>query len=73
MTDEAVTVAVFSQFTHHTPLTSDALHVSLAVLFVRMLFVFVGAALSWVNAALEQQSNRAVEQQQQQHFAKWTG
>lgn len=31
---------------HHTPLTSDALHVSLAVLFVRVLFVFVCAALS---------------------------
>lgn len=46
MTDEAVTVAVFSQFTHHTPLTSDALHVSLAVLFVRVFFVFVCAALS---------------------------
>lgn len=33
-------------FTHHTSLTSDALHVSLAVLFVRVLFVFVCAALS---------------------------
>lgn len=54
---------------HHTPLTSDALHVSLAVLFVRVLFLFV--LRFRVNAALEQQSNRAVEQQQQhQHFAK---
>lgn len=60
---------------HHTPLTSDtdadddvdadALHVSHAVLFVRVLR-FRG------NAALEQQSNRAVEQHQQ-HFAKWAG
>lgn len=61
---------------HHTPLTSDAdddvdadaLHVSLAVLFVRVLFLFV--LRFRVSAALEQQSNRAVEQQQQQHFAK---
>lgn len=55
-------------FTHHTSLTSDALHVSLAVLFVRVLFLFV--LRFRVSAALEQQSNRAVEQQQQQHFAK---
>lgn len=51
---------------------ADALHVSLAVLFVRVLFLFV--LRFRVSAALEQQSNRAVEQQQQQqHFAKWTG
>lgn len=77
VTDEAVIVAVFSQFTHHTSLTtphSPLMLCTWALLCsscVCCLFLFV--LRFRVNAALEQQSNRAVEQQQQQHFAKWTG